>query len=80
MIWRDTWTDTPAVVILAEQDAQDGVIQDAVLMLRETVTAAHVTVTDPSGQSLTVNVPTPYQDADPYMVGIGLDLTVETTK
>ena len=80
MIWRDTWTDTPEVVILAEQDAQDGVIRDAVLMLRETVTADRLSVSDAAGHELSVHLPPTYQRAEPLIVGIGIDLTVETTK
>ncbi|MGY2892750.1 hypothetical protein [Deinococcus sp. UYEF24] len=80
MIWRDTWTDTPDVVILAGQDAQDGVIEDAVLMLRETVITDRLSVSDVAGNELSVHLPAIYQHADPLIVGVGIDLTVETTK
>lgn len=75
MIWRDDWDGTPNVVILAEEGAQDGVIEDAVLFLLQD-TPGPVTVTDAAGQRLTVHLPDDLPEGSGMIPG--LDLTVET--
>ncbi|WP_394649568.1 hypothetical protein [uncultured Deinococcus sp.] len=73
-VWRDDWDGAPSVVILAEMDAQDGVITDAVLYLLDLPTGP-VRVVDPQGRALLVHIPdtiTAGYDKFP-----GLDLTVE---
>lgn len=74
MIWRDDWDGTPNVVILAEEDAQDGVIEDPVLFLLQGITGP-VTVTDAEGNRLRVHLPDPPPgDSGMYPTP---DLTVE---
>ncbi|UQN10366.1 hypothetical protein [Deinococcus sp. QL22] len=75
MIWRDVWNDTPRLVILSEEDAQDGVIEDAVLFLLELLPSP-VTVSDAEGHRLSVTLPLDLPE------GVGMyphiDLPVET--
>lgn len=74
MIWRDAWDGAPTVVILAEEDAQDSVIEDAVLFLLQVPTGS-VTVSDVEGNALLVHLPDPPpEDSGMYP---GLDLDVE---
>jgi hypothetical protein len=75
VIWRDVWDDTPRLVILSEIDAQDGVIEDAVLFLLELLPSP-VIVSDADGTRLSVTLP----DDLPEGVGMypNLDLPVET--
>lgn len=55
-VWRDVWDGMPTVLIVAEDDAQDGVIHDPVLFLFD-VSESPVTVTSDQGEPLQVHLP-----------------------
>lgn len=74
MIWRDVWDGMPQVIILAEDDAQHGSIEDAVLFLFA-VDTSPVPVTTEDGQRLLVHIP--QQLLGDTGLSSGLDLTVE---
>ncbi len=55
-VWRDVWDGMPTLLIVAEEDAQDGVIRDPVLFLFD-VPASPVTVTTDQGQQMHLHLP-----------------------
>lgn len=55
-VWRDVWDGMPTVLIVAEEDAQDGVIRDPVLFLFD-VSGSPVTVTSDQGEQAQVHLP-----------------------
>lgn len=75
MIWRDDWTGMPVLVILAEEGARGGVIEDAALFLFD-VHETPITVTDQDGHALRVHLPDDALNETGVIAGI--DLTVET--
>ena len=78
VLWRDRWDDTPGIVVLAYDDLQNGVLEDAVLMIRDDLTAVPVDVFDEQGQRFRLLLPDTYLDAEAPIVNVGLDLDVET--
>lgn len=57
MVWRDVWDGTPNVVILAEGDVQEGIIDDALLFLGMEVLADDVIVRDKQGRRYRLTLP-----------------------
>jgi hypothetical protein len=74
VVWRDVWDGTPGVVVLAEGDAQDGVLSDAVLLLSDDQPSP-VTVTRSSGEALILYLPETSHPGPAFHTGV--DLTVE---
>ena len=57
MVWRDVWDGTPNVVVLAEGDVQQGVIDDALLFLGLDELPDDVTVSDRAGRRYRLTLP-----------------------
>lgn len=79
MVWRDTWDDTPNLVIIAEEDAQEGVIEDALLFLGLEEPAQELIVSDRQGRRYRVTLPNDLKDPTATMLN-GVDLDVELIK
>lgn len=79
MVWRDTWDDTPNLVIIAEEDAQEGVIRDSLLFLGLEPPAADLIVSDRQGHRYRLTLPEDLEDPVATIVR-GIDLTVEPLK
>jgi len=76
MVWRDIWDGTPNLVIVAEEDAQEGVIYDALLFLGLEDPAEELIVSDRQGKRYRLILPNDLKDPTATMLN-GIDLDVE---
>lgn len=77
MIWRDVWDGTPNVVVLAEGDVQQGVIDDALLFLGLDDLEGDVTVSDRAGRRYRLTLPDDLGDDTSTTVLTVSELSVE---
>lgn len=73
-VWRDVWDGMPTVLIVAEEDAQDGVIRDPVLFLFD-VPASPVTVTTDQGGRVQVHLPKHVLEQTGIVASLDLNIT-----
>lgn len=74
IVWRDIWTDTPDVVILAETEPERGVLYDAALFLRVQCQSP-VKLFDKAGGVHFVIVPAEHSGEAAIITGIDLTVT-----
>jgi len=79
MVWRDTWDDMPNLVIVAEEDAQQGVIYDALLFLGLEDPAEKLIVMDKQGRRYRLTLPEDLKAPTATWLN-GIDLDVELIK
>ena len=76
MVWRDRWDTVPNLVIVAEEDEQQGVIEDALLFFGIEDPAEDPVVMDKQGRRYRVTLPEDLKDPMATMLN-GVDLDVE---